>query len=412
MQSIRSIIHKNIQLRQTDGQAFTLLAVCPNSESVLAAAVKAAAKRNSIMLFAATLNQVDLDGGYTGWTPQTFIQKIDQYAARYRCSTNLYPCLDHGGPWLKDKDTLARLSFDQTFQNVKNSIEACIKAGYQLLHIDPTVDRALPAGETIPIAWVVERTVDLIAFAETVRAGLHRPEISYEVGTEEVHGGMVDLANFDQFIDLLKIQLAERNLSHIWPCFFVAQVGTDLHTTRFDVQAAQQIYTKLHPTGALAKGHYTDWVTNPAEYPKSGMGGANVGPEFTAEEFDALLELDGLERRQLQQAQPFEPSHLRERLTNALVASQRWQKWLQDDEKSLDFQSLSPNRQLWLLKTGARYCWTDPAVLEGRQILFQNLSHSIPDPNEYVINRICKAVDKYLLHFNLFDSQLLITGNL
>lgn len=409
MESIRSIIQKNIQLRQKDGRTFTLLAVCPNSESVLAAAVKAAAKRNSIMLFAATLNQVDLDGGYTGWTPQTFIQKIGEHAGKYGCTTSLYPCLDHGGPWLKDKDTLARLSFEQTIQNVKNSIEACIKAGYQLLHIDPTVDRNLPSGETIPIEWVVERTVDLIAYAEMVRQGLHLPEISYEVGTEEVLGGMVDLANFDQFIQLLKVRLLERNLSHIWPCFFVAQVGTDLHTTDFDPAAANQIYTRLYPTGALAKGHYTDWVSNPAEYPISGMGGANVGPEFTSEEFDALLELEGLEKSQIMQAKHLEPSHMTDRLTNAVIGSQRWQKWLLEEEKSLDFHALSPERKMWLLKTGARYCWTDPQVIEGRQILFQNLSHSIPDPNEYVVNRICKSIDKYILHFNLMDSQLILS---
>lgn len=409
MESIRSIIQKNIQLRQKDGRTFTLLAVCPNSESVLAAAVKAAAKRNSIMLFAATLNQVDLDGGYTGWTPQTFIQKIGEHAGKYGCTTSLYPCLDHGGPWLKDKDTLARLSFEQTIQNVKNSIEACIKAGYQLLHIDPTVDRNLPSGETIPIEWVVERTVDLIAYAEMVRQGLHLPEISYEVGTEEVLGGMVDLANFDQFIQLLKVRLLERNLSHIWPCFFVAQVGTDLHTTDFDPAAANQIYTRLYPTGALAKGHYTDWVSNPAEYPISGMGGANVGPEFTSEEFDALLELEGLEKSQIMQAKHLEPSHMTDRLTNAVIGSQRWQKWLLEEEKSLDFHALSPERKMWLLKTGARYCWTDPQVIEGRQILFQNLSHSIPDPNEYVVNRICKSIDKYILHFNLMDSQSILS---
>jgi len=135
------------------------------------------------------------------------------------------------------------------------------------------------------------------------------------------------------------------------------------------------------------------------------MGGANVGPEFTSDEFDALLELEGVEKSQLHQAKHLEPSQMTDRLTNAIVGSQRWQKWLLKEEKSLDFHALSPDRKLWLLKTGARYCWTDPQVLEGRQILFRNLSHSIPDPNEYVINRICKSIDRYLLHFNLYDSQ-------
>lgn len=90
------MIERVIALRQQE-ITLTLLAVCPNSEAVLGAAVLAAARNNAPMLFAATLNQVDRDGGYTGWTPAEFVRKMRDYARPYGCHEALYPCLDHGG---------------------------------------------------------------------------------------------------------------------------------------------------------------------------------------------------------------------------------------------------------------------------------------------------------------------------
>ena len=75
---IRELIQSLIQMGGDAHSRKTLLAVCPNSEAVLEAAVRAAAKNNTPMLFAATLNQVDVDGGYTGWTQAEFVSKIKQ----------------------------------------------------------------------------------------------------------------------------------------------------------------------------------------------------------------------------------------------------------------------------------------------------------------------------------------------
>ena len=405
MKDLNTVIKTIEEFRNNDDFKMTLLAVCPNSEAVLEAAVKSAAINNSVMLFAATLNQVDTDGGYTGWTPELFVKTMQDYKTKYQCHSALYPCLDHGGPWLKDKDTLNKLTFKETFENVKNSIAACVRAGYSLLHIDPTVDRTLEPGETIAIETVVERTVELIAYAEQVRQQDNLPQISYEVGTEEVHGGMVDLAGFERFIRLLREKMEAANLSYVWPCFFVAQVGTDLHTTRFDADAAQAIYEKLAPTGALAKGHYSDWVENPDDYPKSGMGGANVGPEFTAEEFMALKDLTWKETALLKSKPQLAPSAFMEALKDAVIESNRWKKWLQPDEIGKDFNALEPERKLWLLQTGSRYIWTDTRVVAARQVLYQNLETILLDPNQYVVDRIIRVIDKYITHFNLFNSS-------
>ena len=146
MFDLDEIIHEIIKRNERGNNPITLLAVCPNSEAVLEAAIRTAARSKSIMLFAATLNQVDYENGYTGWTPTQFVELIGSYEKKYKWNGPIYPCLDHGGPWLKDQHTIEKLVYAETMDKVKRSISECVRAGYKLLHIDPTVDRSSPSG--------------------------------------------------------------------------------------------------------------------------------------------------------------------------------------------------------------------------------------------------------------------------
>lgn len=408
MSKLRHAILRLIDLREHEHTHLTLLAVCPNSAAVLEAAVKVAARANTPMLFAATLNQVDRDGGYTGWTPAQFVAETRRFAIHYGCTSPLYPCLDHGGPWLKDRHTAQKLPLDQAMHEVKLSLTACLEAGYELLHIDPTVDRTLPTGAAPSVPVVVERTVELIAHAEQERTRLGLPRIAYEVGTEEVHGGLVDFDNFTAFLDQLQDALAARSLAYTWPTFVVAQVGTDLHTTYFDPVAAHRLTEIVRPTGALLKGHYTDWVENPADYSAIGMGGANVGPEFTAVEFDALEELDARDAR-LCANRRLAPARFLAALEDAVVASKRWQKWLQPDEVGKLFPDLAPARRRWLVQTGARYVWTTPTVAAARQTLYEHLALVATDPHGYVVEAVARSIEHYVDAFNLYDAATLLS---
>jgi len=404
MKSLNEIIQRILELRKSGQAQITLLAVCPNSAAVLEAAVKAAATNNAPMLFAATLNQVDRDGGYTGWTPKQFVTEIHTYADKYSWNGPLYPCLDHGGPWLKDLHTQNGLSYDETMKEVKHTLTACLEAGYQLLHIDPTVDRTLPPNEPLDIEKVIFRTTELISHAEAERQRLGLSSVAYEVGTEEVHGGLVDLSQFTYFLENLKNSLETNGLIDAWPCFAVAQVGTDLHTTSFDLQASRRLFEIISPFGSLIKGHYTDWVENPENYPTTGMGGANVGPEFTAQEFLALHHLSKKEMDLCNHNEEITPSNFMITLENAVVSSGRWKKWLQPEEKGKEFSDLSSVRKNWLIQTGSRYVWATPSVETARKKLYQNLSPIFNDPHAYVVDRIANSIDNYLVAFHLFDS--------
>jgi tagatose-1,6-bisphosphate aldolase non-catalytic subunit AgaZ/GatZ len=297
-----------------------------------------------------------------------------------------------------------------------------MKAGYHLLHVDPTVDRTLPPGEAIAIETVVARSVELIEHAERERERLGLPPVSYEVGTEEVHGGLVDHSNFRTFVESLREGLAERGLDQAWPCFIVGKVGTDLHTTDFDPETAQRLFDTVSPFGSLIKGHYTDWVSNPHDYPASGVGGANVGPEFTSEEYLALADLCAEEDSLFQGRGTTGSSDFMAVLEEAVYDSGRWQKWLQPDEYPDEegerglgdiqgvWDGLTPERRSWLTQTGARYIWTTPPVLAARETLYRNVSPVISDPHQTVVDRIAQSMQKYVVAFNLFDSLKHLEG--
>lgn len=371
----------------------TLLAVCPNSETVARAALQAALQARAPLLYAATLNQVDRNGGYTGWTPASFADFVSEEIDRLGVDVPVILCLDHGGPWKKDAHVQAELSYEETRADVVASIHACIDAGYDLLHLDPTVDLRLPPGQPVPIDDIVSRTVALLKEAESYRQTVGRGPLAYEVGTEESGGGLQSEDRFCAFIRTLAEAIDAEDLPR--PRFVVGDVGTQLDTSHVNGVRIERLTTEARrQMGALLKGHYTDAVRDLSVYPISGVGGANVGPGLSAAEFDALTDLAALERR-LDAHSGF-PDAIRD----AVVESGRWRKWLRPEETGLDFADLPSDRRDWLVHTGSRYVWTHPDVVSARRRLYDNV-RAYRDPEAFVEWRVRTEILRYMHAFNL-----------
>lgn len=395
------ILERIVELAHEGQPSRTLFAACPNSLAVIKASLRAAKRNNSPIMFATTLNQVDYDGGYSGFTQSDFVKLVKKECEKINYTGPVIIAIDHGGPWLKDKQNIEKWDLETAMDGVKKSFEKAVEAGYNLIHVDPTIDIFLKQGETISIEVVVSRTIELIAHTENFRRKNHYFAISYEVGTEEVHGGLADEKTFDTFLQLLKQGLSEKGLSDVWPCFIVGKVGTDLHTTTFDPVIAAILAQKVKPFGSFIKGHYTDGVFNPEAYPHSGMGAANVGPEFTIDEYRALMELEEIENKLYKSESIVIKSNIREKLWTAVIESNRWEKWLSKEEKGLDFMSLQEDRKDWLISTGCRYIWQKPEVVVSRHILYDNLVSNGFEAEEIVLSRIERDMDKYFRYFNL-----------
>lgn len=376
----------------------TLLAVCPNSENVLKAAIYSAKRANAPIKFTATLNQVDTDGGYTGWTQVDLVRKIKEYSYRIGYNGPTMIAVDHGGPWLKDKQAIEKWNLERSMKWIKKSFEAAVIAGYDLIHVDPTVDIFV---RDIKIETVVERTIDLISHVEKFRKSKKIKPISYEVGTEEVHGGLADIGVFKEFLKLFKEGLNKINLGYIYPSFIVGKVGTDLHTSTFDASVAEELVEIAKNYGSVVKGHYTDFVSNPEDYPRSGIGAANVGPEFTILEYEGFLQLGRIEDEFYNTNKIACRSNFVKVLEKAVVESGRWKKWLQDGE--VDIKSMDKKRKEWIIGTGSRYVWAKPEVKCSKMQLFKNLELNGIDAENWVTLKIESGIDKYLREFNLIN---------
>ncbi len=405
---IHHILSRIQELEKSSGIKRTVLAVCPNSVSVIDAALRSAKRWNAPIKFTATLNQVDRDGGYTGMTHAELVRVIREKARRIHYEGPVSIAVDHGGPWLKDRHVLEKWSESKAMDWVRQAFTEAVHAGYDLIHVDCTADAARAPDQAVSIEQVVERTIELIVHAEKIRRESDRPPIAYEVGTEEVHGGLTDMNILNRFLRSLKKRLAEENLPDVWPCFVVANVGTDLHTTTFDTNTARRLAGIAGKYGSFIKGHYTDNVINPEDYPLSGMGGANVGPEFSEKEYEALMELAEREEELVARQQIERTSNLKNALWRAVIKSDRWRKWLIGDEKGKSFSELAPERQDWLLRTGARYVWNMPDVLEERRRLYENLQQNGIDPEAIVMISIERSMDKYFRAFHLAGLNPLI----
>jgi tagatose-1,6-bisphosphate aldolase non-catalytic subunit AgaZ/GatZ len=408
MRKTEQLLKRIDELHRETGIPRTIFAACPNSPAVIRASLRAAKRNNAPIYFAATLNQVDCDGGYTGMTQEAFCRTVRFETERVNFTGPVIVAIDHGGPWLKDKQRTEKWSTEDAMNGVKKSFEAAVLAGYDLIHVDPTVDINVPKGQTIDIHLVAARTVELIAHVEKFRKEHGIAPISYEVGTEEVHGGLADETTFDTFIHDLKLGLVGAGLPDVWPCFIVGKVGTDLDTTIFDGEVARRLTAKVRPLGSYIKGHYTDDVANPEEYPLCGMGAANVGPEFTMGEYRALCELEELEKKFEAEGKVAVASNMHQVLLQEVHDSHRWEKWLHEDELGKDLTELTPDRQDWIVSTCCRYIWQQPRTLAARGFLYDNLGRLGIDAEEIVLGRIERDMDKYFRAFNLIGLNNLL----
>jgi tagatose-1,6-bisphosphate aldolase non-catalytic subunit AgaZ/GatZ len=298
--------------------------------------------------------------------------------------------LDHGGPRAKDAHVFDDLDAETAMSEAKRSIAACVAAGYDLLHLDPGSG---PPDAPLPIETLVDRTVTLLQHAETVRRAEDRSPIAYEVGTDEARGGLQSEERVRTFLRRLRSALDAHDLP--CPSFVVGDLGTTLDAGHFDADRARRLVAAAaDEMDALVKGHYTDDVDTPSDYPLSGVGGANVGPGLSAVEAEAVRNLVALETRLGAN------SGVTDALRSAVVESGRWQKWLHPEEQGRSFTDLPDDRQRWLVNTGSRYVWADPDVAAARARLYENVA-PYRDAEAYVLWRLKTAILHYMHAFNL-----------
>ena len=403
------------------GRKFTLLGVGPVSEAVLEASLAVSARRGFPPIFIASRNQVDaarFGGGYLlgGLDQAGFAALIRAKQERAGYRGPLYICRDHGGPWQRDEELKARLPVGEAMELARVSLEEDLRGGFNYLHIDPTkCPHPFTQGE------LADWTLELIAHCEKVRGSLGLPPVDYEVGAEDIRGGITSEQSFAAFLKRVTAGLASAGLPP--PTCIVGQTGTltrlDRNVGRFDRDGTARLAAVAARFGIGLKEHNGDYLSAAScrAHPELGVTGMNVAPEFGLVETDALLALAALEEKLgregwLEEAQL---SGLAGTLRELTFARAPWDKWLTPELKSRPRAELERDEasRLLIARVCGHYLFADPAVRAARARLYENAERFAlceEAPAAFVQRRIEEAIDFYARHFRLEGLNSVIAG--
>ena len=192
MNALRDLIARHKQ-----GHAVGVTSICCAHPIVIEASLRHALEHDDgFVLFEATCNQVNQDGGYTGMTPADFVEFVRGIAERVGFDVSrIVLGGDHLGP-----NPWTSFPPDAAMAKAEEMVAAYVAAGFRKIHLDCSMSCA---GDPVPLPEpeIVRRAVRLARAAETAFAGQHgatrhgmdKEQPVYVIGTEvPVPGGATE----------------------------------------------------------------------------------------------------------------------------------------------------------------------------------------------------------------------------
>ncbi|MCA1530473.1 tagatose-6-phosphate kinase [Bradyrhizobium yuanmingense] len=268
------------------------LGIGPMSKNTVEACGSIARHHGIPLMLIASRRQIekdDLGGGYVeNWTTQA----LSEHVVKKFPPNSLLICRDHGGPWQHPSER--DYSDERAMKSCLESFKEDIRAGFDLLHIDTSLERAGVA----PIDKAVTRLVELYAECHDFARSLGRL-VRFEVGFEDQGIDPDCPSDFkDRLQDILK-RLIDLRLP--LPTFVVAQTGTKvvelenvgaiMAAPREVRHSVEQLANICRERGSALKAHNADYL--PAGHisvlKRSGVSAINIAPECGVAETRAFV---------------------------------------------------------------------------------------------------------------------------
>ncbi len=207
------------RLERSLARRATLLGVGPMSVNCVDATLELANQHDVLLMLIASRRQID-SAEFT----RRLCQQLDHHAfARYVIDRDkkgkVFLARDHGGPWQNPLEVEKNLSLRRAMESAKASFAADLEAGFQILHIDPSLDIH---GQTHPDE-VLDRIFELYEFCCGYARRLGR-EVMFEIGTESKTAAPTSCRSWSTPWTPCK-HFCKKNKCP-FPLFVVVQVGT------------------------------------------------------------------------------------------------------------------------------------------------------------------------------------------
>ena len=370
--------------RHKQGHATGVTSICSAHPIVIEASLRQAQRTGQpFVLFEATCNQVNQDGGYTGMTPADFVAFVHGIADRVGFDrARIALGGDHLGP-----NPWTSLDADAAMDKAEVMVGAYVAAGFRKIHLDCSMACAGDP-EPLPEAEIVRRAVRLCRAAEATYASAGGEAPVYVIGTEvPVPGGATEaiegLAVTTPQAALATIEahrqaFVDAGLDAAWHRVIASVVQPGVEFDHHDVvdyqpQKAHELSHAITAVpGMVFEAHSTDYQNRDglAALVRDHFAILKVGPGLTFALREALWALDAIEREWIDAAQR---AHLRDVVLERMRAEPGyWQRYYhgQGHALTIDLQ--------YSLSDRIRYYWPDPLIEHARQRLFDNLRANPP----------------------------------
>lgn len=418
MDGLQALIRKHRQ-----GNAGGITSVCSAHPLVIEATLRHALLRDTPMvLFEATCNQVNQDGGYTGMSPAEFVKFVHAIAERVGLPTlRIVLGGDHLGPnpWT---DLVAGEAMDKA----EAMVEDYVAAGFHKIHLDCSM---ACAGDPVPLpeAEIVRRAVRLCRAAEAACKRMGGTPPVYVIGTEVPTPGGATEAIDGLAVTTPEAALAtiaahrqaffEAGLASAWTRVIASVVQPGVEFDHHDVvdyqpEKACKLSAAIEDVPDLVfEAHSTDYQTRPAlqALVRDHFAILKVGPGLTFALREALWALDAIENE-------WTSVERRARLRATVLERMReqpaqWRRYYRGEGRALEID------MQYSLSDRIRYYWPDPVVESARKRLFANFSEQPPpmpllsqylpaalsslrsgaarDPKAWVVAHVMTVLDDY-----------------
>jgi len=377
---------RDLIARHKQGHAVGVTSICSAHPIVIEASLRHALDHDDdLVLFEATCNQVNQDGGYTGMSPADFVKFVQGIATGVGFdAARIVLGGDHLGP-----NPWTALPPEDAMVKAEVMVAAYVAAGFRKIHLDCSMScRGDPT--PLPEAEIVRRAVRLARAAESAFArgpGTGDAPV-YVIGTEvPVPGGATEsiegLAVTSPEAALATIRAHQQafvaaGLDAAWSRVIasVVQPGVEFdHHNVIDygpgkAQALSHAITGVH--NMVYEAHSTDYQTRDAlrALVKDHFAILKVGPGLTFAMREALWALDAIDQETNTE---LEQARLRDTVLERMRENPKyWERYYHGEGKPLtvDLQ--------YSLSDRVRYYWPDPVIEAARVKLFANLRANPP----------------------------------
>ena len=367
--------------RHRRGQGLGITSICCAHPIVIEASLRHALKHgDELVLFEATCNQVNQDGGYTGMTPSDFVGFVRGIASNVGFdAARIVLGGDHLGP-----NPWTSLPAEAAMAKAEVMVAAYVSAGFRKIHLDCSMSCA---GDPTPLPEeeIVRRAVRLARAAEAHAQG--EPPV-YVIGTEvPVPGGATEsiegLAVTTPQAALATIEAHRQafiaaGLESAWGRVIasVVQPGVEFdhhNVIDYDPVEAQALSHAISAVpGMVYEAHSTDYQTRDAlgALVNDHFAILKVGPGLTFAMREALWALDAMD-------QELTPASQQACLRDTVLERMRRQPKYWERYYHGNGQSLAVDLQ-YSLSDRVRYYWPDPVIEQARVRLFDNLRATPP----------------------------------